>query len=339
MIRALDIFCGAGGGSWGARAAGVEIVGALDMCPIATATYEANFLGTRVVTSRLEEVSPLRLKRQLGGVDLLISSPECTNHTCAKGSAPRSEESRATAMQVVEFARAFRPRWVILENVIHMRPWSRFEELKNLLRQLGYRLAEQVLNAAEYGVPQSRKRLFLVGDRCREPVLASPAKEKVQSNAASVLDPVGTWRTGPLRSDRRASDTLARAERGIAALGRNTPFLLVYYGTDGGGGWQILNRSLRTVTTIDRFGLVEPTPAGHTLRMLQVSELRRAMGMEDAFVLPIGTRRDRIRLLGNGICPPVMEAVVAALTSEAHVPQPRLRFRDVDHDLVQHRVP
>ena len=47
--------------------------------------------------------------------------------------------------------------------------------------------------------------------------------------------------------------------------------------------------------------------------MLQVPELKRAMGFDKDFVLPVGTRRDRIRLLGNGVCPPVMTAVVSSL--------------------------
>ena len=49
------------------------------------------------------------------------------------------------------------------------------------------------------------------------------------------------------------------------------------------------------------------------MRMLQVPELRRAMGFDDDFLLPLGSRRERIRLLGNGVCPPVMEAVIRAL--------------------------
>jgi DNA (cytosine-5)-methyltransferase 1 len=45
-----------------------------------------------------------------------------------------------------------------------------------------------------------------------------------------------------------------------------------------------------------------------------VPELKRAMGFDETFELPHGTRRERIQLLGNGVCPPVMEAVVRALT-------------------------
>jgi DNA (cytosine-5)-methyltransferase 1 len=314
VVRALDIFCGAGGSSAGARAAGATIVGAIDMCPIATATYQDNFRDATVITSRLENVDRQKLRRRIGPIDLLLSSPECTNHTCAKGAAPRSEASRATAMHVVEYTRTFRPRWLVLENVVHMRPWSRYDELKERLTALGYNLAEQILDASHYGVPQARRRLFLVGDLKSKPGLVGRRRSGPRPSVKSVLDRDGVWATAPLRSERRAKDTLARAERAIAEVGTRTPFLLVYYGTDGGGGWQPIDRPLRTITTIDRFALVTPTGRGHEMRMLQVPELRRAMGFDDGFALSHGTRRDRIRLLGNGVCPPVMAEVVRGLT-------------------------
>jgi DNA (cytosine-5)-methyltransferase 1 len=128
-----------------------------------------------------------------------------------------------------------------------------------------------------------------------------------------ILDPAGTWDAQPLDNGRRALDTLARANRAIEALGRGKPFLIVYYGTDGGGGWQPLDRPLRTLTTLDRFGLVTWDGKTPMLRMLQVPELMRAMGFSLKYKLPIGTRRDRIKLLGNGVCPPVMKAVVDSL--------------------------
>ena len=317
MTRTLDIFCGAGGSSAGARAAGSEIVAGIDCCPIATGTYAANFPNARVVTSRLEDVDLGTFKKEIGRVDLLLASPECRNHTCARGAAPRDEASRATALMTVNYARAFRPRWLVLENVIHIRPWSRFAELKSSLRDLGYHLEEHILNASHFDVPQARRRLFLVGDLKGRPGVDLVGDSGPGPSARSVLDDRGTWRTSPLFSPRRAKATLARAGRAFEALGRQDGFLVVYYGSDGSGGWQRLDRPLRTITTIDRFGLVEHDGDIWTLRMLQVPELRRAMGLAADFKLPLGTRRDRIRLLGNGVCPPVMEAVVQSLVAAA----------------------
>ncbi|WP_407148337.1 DNA cytosine methyltransferase [Bradyrhizobium sp. ORS 86] len=314
MIRALDIFSGAGGSSAGARQAGIKTVAAIDMCPVATATFEQNFPSAKVYTKRLEEINLASLRRSVGSIDLLLSSPECTNHTCAKGAAPRDENSRATAMHVVTYAEVFKPRWIVLENVVHMRPWNRYNELKSELAALGYKLAEQIIDASDLGVAQTRRRLFLVGDRRRAPKAIRPQVQSRKLSAKSILDPKGTWETSPLFKKSRARDTIARASRAIDELGENEPFIVVYYGSDGSGGWQRLSRPLRTITTVDRFALVEPTAGVYEMRMLQVPELRRAMGFDDKFVFSHGTRRDKVRLLGNGVCPPVMEAVVAALT-------------------------
>lgn len=312
-MRTLDIFCGGGGSSCGAQRAGAEIVCGIDFCETATATYADNFPKARIITDRLENINPRSLRGSIGQIDLLLASPECTNHTCAKGSAPRSEASRATAMHVVDYARAFKPRWLVLENVVHMKPWSRYKELKESLQLLGYQLSEQILDASDYGVAQTRRRLFLVGDLERKPKLVSKRRPGRRASVKSILDRPGTWTTTPLFTRTRAKDTLARARRAITELGDDEAFLLVYYGTDGSGGWQPLTRPLRTITTIDRFALVEPTANGLEMRMLQVPELKRAMGFQESFVLSNGTRRDRIRLLGNGVCPPVMEQVVSSL--------------------------
>jgi DNA (cytosine-5)-methyltransferase 1 len=89
----------------------------------------------------------------------------------------------------------------------------------------------------------------------------------------------------------------------------------VYYGSDGAGGWQPLDRPLRTITTLDRFGLVTWNGKTAMLRMLQVPELSRAMGFGGDFVLDaVRQRRDRIRILGNGVAPPEMQAIVETLT-------------------------
>ena len=317
MIRAADIFCGAGGSSAGGRAAGVEIVAGVDMCTIAARTFAANFPNARVFAKRLEDLRIESLKAAVGEIDLLLASPECTNHTCAKGAAPRDEASRATAMLVVEYARALSPRWLVLENVIHMRPWSRYGELKRELGDLGYRLHEHVLDSADFGVPQRRRRLFLVGDRSREPAQTIRKRPGRRKTAKSVVDPPETWKTSALFDKRRASATIERAERGFRALGDEASFLLVYYGSDGGGGWQRLDRPLRTITTVDRFALVQHDGSESRMRMLQVPELKRAMGFDEDFNLPTGTRRDRIRLLGNGVCPPVMKVVVESLVASS----------------------
>jgi DNA (cytosine-5)-methyltransferase 1 len=219
-------------------------------------------------------------------------------------------------MQVVRYAREFKPRWIVLENVIHMRPWARYEELKKKLESLGYNLAEQILDASNYGVAQTRKRLFIVADREDAPNIVTRKIAGRRKSAKAIIDPPGKWQTSRLIAPGRAKGTIARAKRAISEQGKKKPFLLVYYGSDGSGGWQPLSRPLRTITTLDRFALVTPNSSGFEMRMLQVPELKRAMGFHENFELPSGSRRDRIRLVGNGVCPPVMETVVRHLIAD-----------------------
>jgi len=312
-MKALDLFCGGGGSSYGLWNAGVEVAGAVDMWDVATTTYQHNFPDTKVFTDRLENIDPKSLKRKVGKVDIIISSPECTNHTCAKGSKPRCEDSKATALQLVRYARAFEPRFLVLENVVHMRPWSRYGELLTELENLGYHLKEQVLDSSKFGVPQSRRRLFITADLEGEPADIKIPKRKIKT-VEEILDRDGIWKTTPLNKEGRAKDTLKRADRAFKELGKKQPFLVVYYGSDAAGGWQSIDRPLRTITTVDRFGLVQPDGKGHTLRMLQVPELKRAMGFGKDYEMLFGTRRENVKLLGNAVCPPVMAEIINSIT-------------------------
>jgi len=311
-IRTIDLFCGAGGSSWGARLAGVQIVAGFDAWRTAGSVYQDNFPEAAFFESRLEDLDPQQTAAKLGDIDLLLASPECTNHSPAKGNRPRCEQSKETAFQVTRFAQILDPRWIVVENVVSMRNWSRYDEFLDDLTDLGYHVLEQTLTATDFGVPQKRRRLFLLCDRERSPV-APKGRSSKPKPASGIVEMNGTYDYSPLRTKRRAKATIARAERAIAALGNKTPFLLVYYGSDHAGGWQSLDAPLRTITTLDRFGLVKPGPKGHVMRMLQVPELKKAMSMPQRFRIRHGTRREKIHMIGNAVCPTVMRRVIRSI--------------------------
>jgi len=314
-VKAIDLFAGVGGSSQGALRAGVEVVAAIDRWPLAQKAYAKNFPESRFYCESCENIDPDAVGREVGAIQLLMASPECTSHTCAKGSAEGSDDSRNTAFEVVRFAIALKPRWIVVENVVHMRRWTRYQEWLQALRSLGYNLREQTLNALNFGVPQARRRLFVVGDRERFPPEIHIRKEGRTRTAREIIDGNGHFPFSPLKAPGRAEATLERAQRAIHEVGPRRAFLLVYYGTDGGGGWQRIEKPLRTVTTLDRFAYVRRRQGVHEMRMLQVSELKKAMGFQSNFQLE-GSRRDQIKLLGNAVCPPVMSAIVKTLTND-----------------------
>ncbi len=79
-IRAIDLFCGAGGSSTGAKNAGVNIVAGFDMWQPAAYTYRANFPEARVYDGDIRNLEPSDIKLEVGEIDLILASPECTNH-------------------------------------------------------------------------------------------------------------------------------------------------------------------------------------------------------------------------------------------------------------------
>lgn len=316
-IRAIDLFCGGGGSTTGAIRAGVEVIAGIDIWDVAGRIYKDNFPSTKIYQKDIRLLSPREIRAEIGDIDLIMASPECTNHSPAKGSQERDEESRMTAFEVIRFAEAFKPQWIIIENVVQMQSWSKHDHLLDSLWDLGYFVRQVKINAQDCGVPQSRNRLFLLCSQSKEVNFQSPNSDAL-APASSIIDVTsGRYKMSPLRTTKRAQATLDRADRAIAAVGEQSPFLLVYYGSDGCGGWQNLDKPLRTITTLDRFAYVEPSEAGHVMRMLQPEELKLAMGFDEKYITyyPGITRRQRIQLLGNGVCPPVMEYIIRSLTT------------------------
>lgn len=319
-IRAIDLFCGAGGSSYGATQAGVEMVAGFDVWDLAIKAYQTNFPKAKVYQDDLRKLSTDKIKMiksEIGNVDLILASPECTNHSRAKGAAEKDEASRETAFEVIRFANEFKPPWLIIENVVEMQSWNRYNELLEMLWDLKYYVRKVILNSKNFGVPQSRQRLFLLcslsGNTSGQITNLDGPKP-----VSTIIDDTGKYSSSLLRKDGRAENTILSANRAINELGSDLPFLLIYYssGRRGNGGWQKVSDPLGTITTVDRFAYVFPENKNHRMRMLQPEELKLAMGYKSDYKLDVIdgiTRRDRIKLMGNGVCPPVMEAIIRSM--------------------------
>lgn len=183
-ITAADLFCGAGGTSTGllraCQAMGLECdLIAVNHWPVAIDTHSANHPYAKHLCESLENIDPRKLVPS-GRLNLLVASPECTHHANARGGKPMSDQSRATAWCILRWAEALYIENIIIENVPEFRTWGPLgasgRPLKKLrgqlyvqflssLKALGYAVEDNILNAADYGDPTTRKRLFIIARR------------------------------------------------------------------------------------------------------------------------------------------------------------------------------
>jgi len=194
-LRAVDLFCGAGGASVGLRKAGFDVVGALDLDPLAVETYTRNHPRTHCLRADIRSLEPEELMQQLGlargTLDLLAGCPPCQGFSSVRtlnGSRKIEDDRNDLLLRFADYIVALRPRSVMLENVVGLQYDWRFQKFLGILRRRGmdYKPVYGVLNAADYGVPQRRRRLILVAGHHFEIPLATPTGKK-----ATVRDAIG----------------------------------------------------------------------------------------------------------------------------------------------------
>lgn len=160
-MRVVELFCGAGGMSLGLKHAGFDIVAAFDAWPVAVANYNRNLGGDRGQVRDLGDllgVVPELLKL---APDLIAGGPPCQDYSSA-GRREEADNARLTLAFAILVA-TVRPRWFLMENVVTAQKSTTWVEARSILKRAGYGLTEAKIDASRYGVPQSRRRLIVIG--------------------------------------------------------------------------------------------------------------------------------------------------------------------------------
>ncbi len=294
ILKAADLFCGAGGASNGLRRAcvrrgvGLNLV-AVNHWPLAIETHKANHPDALHICEPVENINP-RQAVPGGRLDLLMAGPECVHHSIARGGKPINDQSRASAWCILRWATALDIETILIENVREFTSWGplgrnnrplksrkgeTFEAFLNALRSLNYRVEWKILNAANYGDPTTRERLFIQARKGRKPI-TWPAETHTPDGRRTLFGPTNRWRPAreiidwslpgkSIFSRKRplCPNTLARIAAGIERFWGKLakPFLVILNGggRQGAGGVRTLDEPLPVITAGgNHFGLVSP---------------------------------------------------------------------------------
>jgi len=289
IIYAADLFCGAGGTSTGLYKACLELGYGLDLLAInhwdiAIDTHSKNHPYARHICENLDNVNPRKVVLN-GKLDLLIASPECTHHSNARGGKPCSDQSRASAWHILRWAEALQIQNILIENVREFKNWgplgSNFLPLKKrkgetfqaflaALTSLGYKLDYRVLNAAYYGDPTTRERLFIIARRGRKPI-HWPQPTHTPEGSKELFGKTKKWHTAReiidwsipgnsifKRKHPLSPNTMRRIMAGLQKFSGKElePFLVMLYKSNDA---RSVNRPMPTVTAKgNHIGVCEP---------------------------------------------------------------------------------
>jgi DNA (cytosine-5)-methyltransferase 1 len=199
---AIDLFSGCGGVTCGLKKAGFKVIGAVEKHPLAAATYILNHPKVHLWEQDIRTVNLAEVMEQLnlrkGELDLLAGCPPCQGfsslRTLNRGRAVEDDRNDLV-FEYARFVLALRPKALMLENVPGLLDDPRLEDLLGTLRGFGYDCRTEVLDAADYGVPQRRRRMLLLAGFRRSIPFAPKDERRI-----TVADAIG-WLSEPADSD------------------------------------------------------------------------------------------------------------------------------------------
>jgi len=195
QIDAVDLFCGAGGLTYGLRQAGISVKAGVDLDKACQFAYEENnhaeFIPKSVTELGLEDIQKHFSK---GAIKLLAGCAPCQTFSTysLKRRATESQNVSGRWFLLKEFARMvslLKPELVTMENVPGLAVQGVFEDFKQTLRNEGYQISAQVVDCVQYGIPQKRHRLVLLASKLGEIRLLSP--EECDVTTKTVRDAIG----------------------------------------------------------------------------------------------------------------------------------------------------
>jgi DNA (cytosine-5)-methyltransferase 1 len=265
--RAIDLFCGAGGLSLGLSWAGFDVVASVDNDPHGLATFEANHPSTRSLLADIREIEGRDLFSD-GEIDLLSGGPCCQGFS-THGKRWADDPRNFLFVEFVRLVDELRPKLLVMENVkglLLAKSGAFHREILGIFQELGYRVEGRVLNAADYGVPQLRHRVFYLGSRLGQPPHFPEPAFFPPDTVGGLLNPYRTTRDAigdlPRLGDEHLESPIAYSSK---------PFT-EYQHMMRGHSEQATCHVARRVSD-HAMRIIRQIPPGHGLRSLPLDEL------------------------------------------------------------------
>jgi DNA (cytosine-5)-methyltransferase 1 len=183
-LLSIDIFSGVGGLTEGMHQAKFKTKLAFEIDEIASKVYSLNHPKTVVITKNIREVSITEIKKKLKGntIHLLAGCPPCQGFSSIRRLnrlQPVADERNNLIMEYLRFVKALKPYTIMMENVPGLTKYDLFDKATVELKEAGYAWIDyKIVNVKNYGVPQNRRRLVLVGSRLGAIKVAKPIEGK-----------------------------------------------------------------------------------------------------------------------------------------------------------------
>ncbi len=171
-MKIIDIFAGAGGFSLGFEMAGCEMIGAIEIDRWACETYAYNHPNTEVICSDITQLKDKAIKLKFGKPDIIIGGPPCQGFSiCNKNNGDPKNPMNSLFQEFLRIGKLINPKMMIMENVPNLIRAKTIHKEKVIdlicseLEKMGFHVYYDILEATDYGIPQIRKRLFVIASQ------------------------------------------------------------------------------------------------------------------------------------------------------------------------------
>ena len=302
-MRILSLFCGCGGLDKGFLNAGYNIVWANDFDKFAVETYRKNF-GDNVVLADINDVD----LKTLPEFDVLIGGFPCQPFS-VMGEEKGFEDARGTLFfRIAEIVKhkiehGARPKVIVLENVRSLRTHDKgrtFKTIKRILQEeLGYKVFESILNTADYGIPQTRNRTYIVCFADKKADFRFPQKVELTTTLQDLLEKDVDEKY--FLSDKMICTILSNGTGGFKAKSE----------TD----LTVARPLCATMAKMHRACQDNYVTQNGRIRRLTPRECARLQGFEDTFCIPVSDSQ-AYKQFGNAVTVNVAEAVARSIRTE-----------------------